>query len=52
MFIYRQKLFFGFILLSFFQADWNLNNLPVVPNSILRSIDMDISGMKVKILAN
>ena len=26
---------------------WNLNRLPVEPNSILRSIDMDISGMKV-----
>ncbi|TRY70876.1 hypothetical protein TCAL_02904 [Tigriopus californicus] len=29
------------------KADWNLNRLPVVANSILRAIDMDISGMKV-----
>ena len=28
-------------------SEWNLNNLPVVPNSILKHIDMDISGMKV-----
>ena len=28
-------------------SDWNLNNLPVASNSILRSIDLDISGMKV-----
>ena len=28
-------------------SEWNLNNLPVVPNSILKQIDMDISGMKV-----
>ena len=27
--------------------EWNLNNLPVVPNSVLRNIDMNISGMKV-----
>merc|ERR1719340_161659 len=26
---------------------WNLNRLPVEPNSILKVIDMDISGMKV-----
>ena len=30
-----------------FQSEWNLNNLPVLANSVLRSIDMDISGMKV-----
>lgn len=29
------------------RSDWNLNRLPVVPNSILKAIDMDISGMKV-----
>ena len=29
------------------ESEWNLNNLPVVPNSILKHIDMDISGMKV-----
>lgn len=29
------------------KSEWNLNRLPVVPNSILRNIDMDISGMKV-----
>ena len=28
-------------------SDWNLNRLPIVHNSILRAIDMDISGMKV-----
>ena len=28
-------------------SEWNLNNLPVVPNSILKHIDMNISGMKV-----
>jgi len=28
-------------------SEWNLNNLPTVPNSILKQIDMDISGMKV-----
>ena len=28
-------------------SEWNLNNLPIVPNSILKHIDMDISGMKV-----
>ena len=27
--------------------EWNLNNLPVVQNSVLRHIDMNISGMKV-----
>jgi len=27
--------------------EWNLNKLPVVPNSILKNIDIDISGMKV-----
>merc|ERR1719362_2519858 len=27
--------------------EWNLNRLPVVSNSILKVIDMDISGMKV-----
>ena len=29
------------------ESEWNLNNLPIVPNSILKHIDMDISGMKV-----
>ncbi|XP_040580156.1 lysine-specific demethylase 5A [Lepeophtheirus salmonis] len=29
------------------KSDWNLNKLPVVPNSILKYMDMDISGMKV-----
>ena len=28
-------------------SEWNLNNLPVVANSVLRHIDMNISGMKV-----
>ena len=28
------------------KSDWNLNRLPVARNSILRAIDMDISGMK------
>ena len=27
--------------------EWNLNRLPVVANSILKNIDIDISGMKV-----
>ena len=27
--------------------EWNLNKLPVVHNSILKNIDIDISGMKV-----
>ena len=26
------------------KAEWNLNNLPVVANSILKQIDIDISG--------
>lgn len=26
------------------ESEWNLNNLPIVPNSILKHIDMDISG--------
>ena len=33
--------------LNYAESEWNLNNLPVVPNSILKHIDMDISGMKV-----
>merc|ERR1719318_488994 len=33
--------------LLYADSEWNLNNLPVVPNSILKQIDMDISGMKV-----
>jgi len=28
-------------------AEWNLNNMPVMANSILKQIDIDISGMKV-----
>lgn len=32
---------------SFFQSEWNLNNLPTISNSILRHIDIDISGMKI-----
>jgi hypothetical protein len=31
------------------KSEWNLNNLPVVPNSVLKHIDIDISGMKVRI---
>jgi hypothetical protein len=30
------------------KSEWNLNNLPVVPNSVLKHIDIDISGMKVR----
>ena len=26
------------------KSEWNLNNLPVLPNSILKNIDIDISG--------
>merc|ERR1719410_2557900 len=33
--------------LAYAESEWNLNNLPVVPNSILKHIDIDISGMKV-----
>ncbi len=32
---------------TYARSEWNLNRLPVVPNSILSSIDLDISGMKV-----
>eukprot|EP00096_Caligus_rogercresseyi_P011047 TRINITY_DN422_c0_g1_i1.p1 TRINITY_DN422_c0_g1~~TRINITY_DN422_c0_g1_i1.p1 ORF type:complete len:1514 (+),score=534.84 TRINITY_DN422_c0_g1_i1:112-4653(+) len=32
---------------SYAKSDWNLNRLPVVPNSVLKYMDMDISGMKV-----
>jgi hypothetical protein len=33
------------------KSEWNLNNLPVVPNSVLKHIDIDISGMKVTIVS-
>lgn len=33
--------------LQYVSSDWNLNNLPVLPNSILRYIDVDINGMKL-----
>ena len=29
------------------RSEWNLNNLPILPNSLLKHIDIDISGMKV-----
>jgi len=32
---------------KYVNAEWNLNNLPVLPNSLLKHIDIDISGMKV-----
>ncbi len=33
--------------MGYAKSEWNLNNLPVVPNSVLKHIDIDISGMKV-----
>jgi len=33
--------------MAYANSEWNLNNLPVVPSSILKQIDIDISGMKV-----
>jgi len=35
--------------LEYAKSEWNLNNLPVVPNSVLKHIDIDISGMKVRL---
>jgi len=32
------------------KAEWNLNNLPVVANSILKQIDIDISGIRTFLL--
>jgi len=29
------------------ESGWNLNNLPVLPSSVLQYISADISGMKV-----
>lgn len=31
------------------ESGWNLNNLPVLPSSVLQFISADISGMKVKL---
>ena len=30
--------------MAYANSEWNLNNLPVVPSSILKQIDIDISG--------
>jgi hypothetical protein len=35
--------------MEYAKSEWNLNNLPVVPNSVLKHIDIDISGMKVPV---
>ena len=35
--------------MEYAKSEWNLNNLPVVPNSVLKHIDIDISGMKVRL---
>lgn len=34
---------------DYMKSGWNLNNLPVVDGSVLRHINADISGMKVRL---
>ena len=36
--------------IDYAKAEWNLNNLPVVANSILKQIDIDISGIRTFLL--
>ena len=33
---------------EYISSSWNLNNLPILPRSLLRYIDVEINGMKVR----